>query len=421
MDKKTVFKQIIKEFHERNLPETYSRDLQIPDTKKIVSLIGSRRSGKTFYFYNRIKDLLAKEDLTQILYINFEDDRIMPLVLNELNLIIEAYFELYPDNTKKRLHFFFDEIQNIPEWELFIRRLHDTMDVRIFITGSSSKLLSKEIATSLRGRTIPNYLYPLSFREYLYFEGIALEKDVEYTHERYAIKNLFQDYMRWGGFPEIALEEEALRQSILKNYYEMFIYRDLVERFSIRNISLLKNLSGYLLTNISTPFSINSYYRTIKESTQVSKETLAEYISYLEDINLIYQVPIFDPSLKKQQVNPRKIYCIDQGLRGAVAFQFSKDSGRLAENIAFIELKRRSYEVYYWKDSKEVDFIARDMNGNLKAINVSYTNEIDARETEGLREFAKTRDAELIILTEDLEETENDIRFIPLWKWLLHL
>ena len=419
MDTKTAFKQIIKEFHEKELPKTYSRELKIADTRKIVSLIGSRRSGKTFYLYELMKDIRNNADVSQVLYINFEDDRIMPLEPGDLNIIIEAYFELYPENTDKTLYFFFDEIQNIAGWEIFVRRLNDTTDTHIFVTGSSSKLLSKEIATSLRGRTIPFYLYPLGFREYLHFKGIDLEKDWEYGMKRYAVKKMFEEYMRWGGFPEIALEDETLRQSILKNYYEMFIYRDLVERFSIRNTSLLKGLASYLLTNISNLFSVNSYYKAVKENTQVSKETLAEYVSHLEDIGLIWQVPFFSHSLKSRQVNPRKIYCIDQGLRGAVAFQFSKDTGRLAENITFIELKRRNYDVFYWKGKKEVDFITRNEDGKLQAINVSYTNDINPRETEGLYEFSKLNDAELILLTEEIEKEEDGIRFVPLWKWLL--
>lgn len=419
MGKKTAFKQIIKEFHEKEFPETYSRELKIADTRKIISLIGSRRSGKTFYFYELIKGIINNADVSQVLYINFEDDRIMPLELSDLNYIVEAYFELYPENTDKILYFFFDEIQNITGWEMFVRRLHDTTDTRIFVTGSSSKLLSKEIATSLRGRTIPFYLYPLGLREYLHFKGIDLEKGWEYGTKRYAVKKMFSEYMRWGGFPEIALEDETLRQSILRNYYEMFIYRDLVERFSIRNISLLKGLASYLLTNISNLFSVNSYYKAVKENTQVSKETLAEYVSHLEDIGLIWQVPFFSHSFKSQQVNPRKIYCIDQGLRGAVAFQFSKDTGRLAENITFIELKRRNYDVYYWKGKKEVDFVARSEDGKLQALNISYTNDINPRETEGLHEFSKINDAELILLTEDVEKEEDGISFVPLWKWLL--
>lgn len=421
MEKKDQFKQIIKEFHEKRIPEVYKRELYIPETRKIVSLIGSRRSGKTFFFYQLISDLREKIDVSQVTYINFEDDRILPLELKDLNLLLEAYFELYPENTEKTVYFFFDEIQNIGDWEIFVRRIHDTVDSRIFVTGSSSKLLSKEIATSLRGRTLPFYVYPLSFREFLSFKGVEAGENTEYSSKRYLVKNLFEEYMLWGGFPEIVLEDESLRQMILNNYYEMFIYRDLVERYSIRNITLLKNISKYLLTNISAPFSRRSYYNVLKNSMSVGKDTLGEYVSYLEDINLVYLVPIFSYSLKKQQVNPPKIYCIDTGLRSAVAFRFSGDCGKIAENIVFIELKRRGYEIFYWKDHKEVDFVIKDISGKLTAINVSYTNNIENREIDGLKEFVGKFDADLILLTKDLGKTVEGIDFIPLWKWIINI
>lgn len=423
MTKKEMFKYIIKEFHEARLPELYERKLTIPETQKVISLIGLRRAGKTFYFYQLINNLIEDSiNPSQILYINFEDDRILPLNVKDLNTVLEAYYELYPENTSETLYLFFDEIQNIHNWELFIRRVHDKKNARIYITGSSSKLLSKEIATSLRGRTLSYYLFPLSFEEFLRFRQVTLNKDFEYTDARFKVKKLFSEYLGGGGFPEVVLEAEELRQDILRNYFEMFIYRDLVERFSIRNISLLKSLVKFLITNIGTTFSVNSFYRTIKKDMPVGKDTLMEYLSYLEDINLIYLVPIFSYSLKKQQVNPRKVYCIDNGLRNAVSFMFSKDEGRLAENLVFLELKRRNKEPYYWKNKGEVDFIVKDRDSSLTAINVSYTDEIDERETKALLEFAdefSPKVKELILLTKDLEKTEGRIKIIPLWKWLI--
>jgi uncharacterized protein len=424
MTKKEMFKYIIKEFHEARLPELYERKLTIPETQKVISLIGLRRAGKTFYFYQLINNLIEGSiNPSQILYINFEDDRILPLNVKELNTILEAYYELYPENIDETLYLFFDEIQNIDNWELFIRRVHDRKNARIFITGSSSKLLSKEIATSLRGRTLSYYLFPLSFEEFLRFRQVTLNKDFEYTDARFRVKKLFSEYLYGGGFPEVVLEAEELRQDILRNYFEMFIYRDLVERFSIRNTSLLKSLVKFLITNIGTTFSVNSFYRTIKKDMPVGKDTLMEYLSYLEDINLVYLVPIFSYSLKKQQVNPRKVYCIDNGLRNAVSFMFSKDEGRLAENLVFLELKRRNKEPYYWKNKGEVDFVIKDRDSSLTAINVSYTDEIDERETKALLEFAdefSPKVKELILLTKDLEKTEGRIKIIPLWKWLIH-
>jgi hypothetical protein len=423
MTKKEMFKYIIKEFHEARLPELYERKLTIPETQKVISLIGPRRAGKTFYFYQLINNLIEDSiNPSQILYINFEDDRILPLNVKELNTILEAYYELYPENTSETLYLFFDEIQNIDNWELFIRQVHDKKNARIYITGSSSKLLSKEIATSLRGRTLSYYLFPLSFEEFLRFRQVTLNKDFEYTDARFKVKKLFSEYLVGGGFPEVVLEAEELRQDILRNYFEMFIYRDLVERFSIRNTSLLKSLVKFLITNIGTTFSVNSFYRTIKKDMPVGKDTLMEYLSYLEDINLVYLVPIFSYSLKKQQVNPRKVYCIDNGLRNAVSFMFSKDEGRLAENLVFLELKRRSKEPYYWKNKGEVDFVVKDRDSSLTAINVSYTDDIDERETKALLEFAdefSPKVKELILLTKDLEKTEGRIKIIPLWKWLM--
>ena len=423
MNRMAVFKYLIKEFHEFEFPEIITRELVIPQTNKIISLVGSRRVGKTFYFYQLINNLLDKGVSKEcILYVNFEDDRLLPLKTEELNDLLEAYYELYPDLKNKKKYFFFDEIQNVKNWEIFVRRIVDKEKVEMYITGSSSKLLSKEIATSLRGRTLTFYLYPLSFKEFLRFKNVQVEKDVSYSTKRFKIKHLFKEYLEYGAFPEV-VKSEKLKQDILSNYFEMVIYRDLVERFSIRNINLLKMLSKYLITNVSSKFSINSYYKSLKQETKVSKETILEYLSHLSDINLIHLVPIFSYSLKVQQVNPSKAYCIDTGLRNAVSLRFSEDEGRLAENVVFIELKRKGHEVFYWRNSKEVDFVVKEKNNKLTALNVSYTDEIDEREITSLQEFktnytSKLKD--LIILTKDIEEKKGNITLIPLWKWLLN-
>jgi predicted AAA+ superfamily ATPase len=393
VNKVTEFKYIIKEFHEFDFPKIMPRDLNIPETSKIISIIGSRRAGKTFYFYQIIQNLL-KNDISKenILYINFEDDRLLPLEVDELNDLMEAYYELYPDSKKQKKYFFFDEIQNIKNWEIFVRRICDKEKIKIYITGSSSKLLSKEIATSLRGRTLTFHLHPLSFNEFLKFKNIKMEKNYEYSSQRFK----------------------------LSDYYEMFIYRDLVERFSIRNTRLLKMLTKYLITNISSIFSINSYYNYTKKEMKVSKETILEYISHLSDINLIYLVPIFSYSLKVQQVNPSKTYCIDTGLRNAVALKFSEDVGRLTENIVYIELKRRGKEIFYWKNKQEIDFVIKEKNNKLTAINVNYTDKINEREIKGLQEFQKeykSKISRLIILSKNLEEKKEEINIIPLYQF----
>ena len=423
--KKDVFKFLIKEFHESQFIEALPRDLEIKSTKKITSLIGSRRAGKTFFFYQLMEKLAEEKKMAKerIVYINFEDDRLLPLTVIDLNDLLEAYYELYPSNKGKEIYFFFDEIQNIKNWEIFVRRLNDKEKAKIFVTGSSSKLLSKEIATALRGRTLTFQLFPLSFKEFLRFRGIKTDKNAEYSSARFKIKKSLEEYLEFGGFPEVALEEQiALKRKILNNYFEMFIYRDLVERFSIRNTTLLKTLVKYLITNFSSVFSINAYYKSISKEMPVGKDTILEYLSHLEDINLIYLLPIFSYSVKKQQLNPKKAYCVDNGLRNAVAFKFSKDTGRLAENTVFIELKRREKEIFYWKNKNETDFIIKNTDNSLEAINVSYTNEINEREINSLREFKKEfkKTKKLTLITKDIEKKENGINFIPLWKWLIY-
>ncbi len=421
MSKKEVFKRIIKEFHERALPVVFERDIGVPDTKQILSIIGVRRSGKTFLCFTMIKKLLMTIEKQRILYINFEDDRLLPLKSTDLNDLLEGYYELYPENKEKEVFLFFDEVQNAQGWELFLRRIYDHEKVRIVITGSNAKLLSKEIATSLRGRTIALQVMPLSFKEFLAFKGITLEKHVDYSTQRFTIKKLLEEYLLFGGFPEVITVKEPLKQKTLQTYFELIVFRDVVERFSVRNTSLLKTVAKYLATNIGNLLSVNAYYESLKETTALSKETLFEYLSHLQDAQFTYLLPLFDYSLKKQQANPKKIYCIDTGLRNTISFLFSQDICRLAENVVFLELLRREQEVHYWKGKGEVDFITKLPNRDLEALNVTYTDDYLERELQALYECKeKVKNIKTFtLITKDTERKEKGVRCIPLWKWLL--
>ena len=429
MDKKNTFKLIIKEFHESKLPEIKERDLGLPQkTNKIITLSGPRRAGKTYYFYQIIKKLKEKIDFSRIIYVDFEDDRLFPLAIKDLDDLMEAYFELYPENKAKEIYYFFDEIQNIDNWEIFIRRIYDKEKAKIFLTGSSSKLLSREIATSLRGRTLNYQIFPLSFKEFLNFKGVKPDKNSAYSKIRFQIKKLFQEYAIFGGFPEVVLESDDLKMAVLKNYYDLIIYRDLVERFAVRNVNFLKSLSKYLLTNVSAPFSINGYHQNLEKPLRPAKETVLEYLSYLQEIELVFLLPIFSYSLKTQQVNPKKNYVVDNGLRNAVCFRFSEDFGRLLKNLVFVELKRRNKEIYYYKQKRECDFVV--MN-NLKASQaIQVTQELNKnnkeREVGGLIEVMRKYQIERgLVLVQDLKEetkekiNNKEIKFVSLWKWLL--
>ena len=331
--KKEIFKLIIKEFQESSLPDIFNRDLEISlSSKKIITIYGPRRCGKSFYFLSLIKKLLQKGiPKKRILYVSFEDDRILPLDFQELTLLLEAYFELFPENKEEEIFLFFDEIQNIKDWEIFVRRIYEKEKVKIFITGSSSKLLSYEIATSLRGRTISYPLYPLNFREFLSFKGEIIKKDFEYTEKRFKIKKYLEEYLEWGSFPEIVLENDLiLKRKILSEYFNLLVYRDLKDRYSIENTYLIKDLLKSLFTNISSYFSVNSYFKATAQRMPLSRQTLSFYLSCVQETQYFSSLPIFSYSLKVQKVNPKKIICLDNGLRSAVALKFSQDFGKFA-------------------------------------------------------------------------------------------
>ncbi|MHA1274334.1 MAG: ATP-binding protein [Promethearchaeota archaeon] len=381
--------------------------------KEIIDIVGIRRSGKSSLLILLMRKLKLKE--SQILYVNFED----PSFSNHLDMeLIEKIWQIYriKINQKEKPYIFFDEIQVVPNWEKWVKKIRDMELAYIFITGSSSRLMNKEYATSLTGRHISFTLFPLSYKEYLRFNGFKIPKsEKEIIKNNIMLRKYFDEYLIKGGFPEIVITKN---EYLLKNYFEDILYKDIILRHEIRNPNLLRRLAGYCLTNIAQSISLNS----LKNIFKVSFDTIRSYIDYLEESQLIFLLPIFSYSLKVQEVNPKKIYCIDNGLRNTVSFKFSKDEGKLAENIVFLELKRREKEIFYWKNTQEVDFIVKNIDGSLLALNVSYTDNIPEREIKGLIEFKnkfQQHVKELILLTKDTEKISKGIKFIPIWKWLL--
>ena len=421
-----TFKNIIQDFHNRPLPLFKNRQIQIPlDTAKIITLIGSRRAGKTYLMYQIISQIMETHAKQNIIYINFEDERLMDENLN-LGDIMDAYFELYPE-TKKEIWFFFDEIENINGWEKFVRRVYDNYSKNIFITGSSSKLLDKEIASSLRGRAITYEIFPLSFSEYLSFRDIN-HHDTNSTRNRAKIVNAFNDYLMNGSFPETVFLNSEIRKKTLQTYFNVMIYRDIIERHKLTNLTAVKYFIKKAIANTSNRISINKIFNELKsQSVKVSKESLYEYMEYAQDCYMLYFMNIYDLSLAKQSVNEKKMYCIDNGLINASTFKLSKDFGRLLENLVFLELRRRNNEIYYHSGKKECDFILTREQEPHTAIQVTYNFDetTRAREISGLNEaMTKYNLPEGIILTIE-QETEFDyehkrIKVIPVWKWLLN-
>lgn len=423
MNKETIKKLIILA-QEREVTLA-KRDTQIYFSGKINTIIGSRRAGKTYFMYQMINHLKT-DNKDRLIYLNFEDERLFPIKKEELDLILDAYYELYPENKDEKLYIFFDEIQEVPFWETFLRRLYDQENVEICVTGSSSKLLSKEIATGLRGRTLTHYIFPYSFKEFLKVKGVTLKRNFEYTPIRHKIKNLLIEYIEFGGFPEIADKDQILKTKILQEYFDLIFYKDLVDRYKIRNFATVKEMLLYLVNNFSSYFSTNKYYNTLKsQGKKISKNTLFTYLACAEDINFVFMILKYG-KLKEQFANPKKIYVIDTGLINAISFKFSQNIGRLYENVVLIELKRRDRDVYYWKNKYECDFLSVQGEVAKEAIQVCYelTDQNKDREVNGLIEtMEEFKLKEGLIITGDLEgeerEVDKKIVYKPLWKWLL--
>ena len=417
---KEIFKILINDFFEKKL-NVIKRDIDIPlNSNKIVSLVGVRRCGKTYIFYDLIDKLRKEVDTKNIVYINFEDDRLSSISSENLNDLIEAYFEMYPHKRDEKVYLFFDEIQEVSGWEKFIRRVYDTLNVQIFITGSSAKMLSKEIASNLRGRTITYEVYPLSFNEYLRFKNI--EVNLYSSSSLSFVKNAFNSYLIEGGFPEIVLEEnEDLKSRILRDYVDLIIYRDIIERYNIKNLSLLKFLIRYFFSNPSALISFNKLYNELKsQGYKLTKDTLYEYFSYLNDAFVLFLVPIFRNSIKEELRNPKKGFIVDNGFNYIFDTSISKEYLKLYENLVFLHLKRDFDEIYYLKDNQEVDFY---LPKTQTIINVSYDISNPStlrREIKSLKEFINSKNINKAYLITNSEEKEIEgIKILPLWKFIL--
>ncbi|MEA3351562.1 MAG: ATP-binding protein [Chloroflexota bacterium] len=378
----------------------------------IVIITGLRRAGKSTLLAQ-----LAKKYLKNNYYfINFDDDRLLDFNLKDFSLLDEVLLESFGEQDI----YLFDEIQNIPEWERYVRRLHDT-GKKIFITGSNASLLSQELGTRLTGRHVNLELYPFSFREYLCFKNqeALLESKISTKQKNYLIK-YSNDYLQTGGIPDFLKYQ---KKEILKHLYENILYRDIVARYNIVGSKNLKELALFLATNVSSLVSFNKLKNNLKLK---SSTTVKNYIDYLENAWLFFIVNVFDYSVKRQQIAPKKVYIIDNGLRNTVGFKFSKDTGRLMENVVFLSLRHREKEIFYYKTEQnhEVDFYVRSEKKLIQVSHAFNTNDLKIRETRSLLEAFDELDVDdLIIVTErdkgQINKDGKSIQVVPLYEWLL--
>lgn len=376
-------------------PRDITKKIDLLDTH-VKILTGIRRSGKSTVLLQ-----LARQ-YPKFNFFNFEDPRLSNFDVNDF-FKLEKIFE---ENGAKEI-FFFDEIQNVEAWEKYVRVLHDKKK-KVVITGSNAKILSKELGTSLTGRQISYEIFPFSFSEFL--AHLKLKANV----------NTFSDYLNLGGMPEYL---NSGKRDVLLNLYDDLIYRDIVVRHSLRNPKVVREMGVFLATNTGKEFSFANLTKTFELG---STNTAIAYISYFEDAYMFFAVPRFSYSLKQQAKNPKKIYCVDTGLASNLSMSFSKDIGRLLENMVYIHLRRLTCKVFYYRKKGECDFIAVRNKKVEMVIQVCYelTSENMKREINGLLEaLVETNSREGYILTFNQKEEFNQdgkmIKAFPVWEWLL--
>ncbi len=403
----------------------------------IPVLVGPRRSGKSTLFFQLIAELRKTVPPLNIIYMNYEDDRLAPLDGRELSELLNIYRQMYHPVQDYPIYLFLDEVQNVPQWDQTVRRIYETeSSVRLYLTGSNSKMLSREIATTLRGRTISQQIFPLSFKEYLLFHNIQIPdiQNFQYSPRKDRLLFAFENYLKYGGFPEVVLtKDDQIKERILKEYLNTIFFRDIVERYAIRNYKTMDILIKILTRHMAAMFSFGKLRDSLKSiGLSISKNTLIEYLSYIEEAFLGSSVSIYSYSIKDQFQYPRKFYLVDDGLYQASSFLKSEDYGRLLENLVYNTLKRIHENIYYWKDRNgyEVDFVLPDLFDNKEAfplIQVCYSldnEDIVKREVRALvkasREFKINRG--LIITRDRWDEWEKDgvvIKVVPFIHWVL--
>lgn len=411
MNQKPVIRKIIADYHSKPPKKWIERNLQLPlDINKIVTVTGPRRSGKSATLELMAQSLkFSGIKPTQILYINFEDER-LNIRQQDLDTLLQVFAEMYPNQDLSTCYFLFDEIQNVEGWEKFVRRVYDSVSYHVYITGSNSKLLSTEIATELRGRTLTFELLTLSFNEYLRFK--KFENDQQDTASLAKNQSYFMQFVQEGGFPEVALLPETFHKNMLQDYFNVMMYRDMVERYNFTNLSVLKYFLKRMYESVGKPLSVNKIYHDLKsQNYNVSKNSLYEFLEAAQAIYMCVEANKFHASILKQELSEKKYYAIDNGLLQALTYDFKDNFGLLFENMIFLELRKYGYKCYYYKDKKECDLVIQLPNGDLLPAQVCFdisNTDTAKREYAGLLEACKAVGArEGLIFTESHENTLN--------------
>ncbi len=420
----------IEDWYGKELPLLLPRELKTAQIEgKVTCIVGPRRAGKTYYFFQLMKPVKEVS-----LYLDFEDSALLTVKFDEVQEIVNLFTEI---TGKEPKYIFLDEIQNLDKWETAVRTLLDRTPYNIFVTGSSSKLLSREIATQLRGRSLTYVLLPFSFSEFLNAKNVEL-KNVFTQVEQARIKNYLRDYLELGGFPEVVLKED-LREKILKEYFDTIFFRDFVERHELKSLGIARFIFSFVFQNFASEISVNKIVNYLKsEGKKFGKNTIYSYVEKLQDTQAVFFVNRISGKIYVKESWPRKAYICDSGI--STIFRFSEDIGKLMENAVFLELKRKQnenplLEIYYYRDyqQREVDFVLKRGLAVEQLIQVTYASDragIGKREAEALLKVSSEfKCKNLTIITWDyegelaltVENKHKQINCIPLWKWLIKI
>ena len=430
--RKDIFKSLIA-IRQNEIPfDVIERDVKLPiNRKKIITVPGVRRCGKSTMLEIAVNNLVREGVPSEnILWIGFDDERLINMSSEELDDVIVAYMEMFPDIPIKDVHMFFDEIQLIKDWEYFVLRTYKSYCKNIYICGSNATMLSSELGSALRGYPLEYETYPLSFHEFCRFKGIVTDSFLEQDKAR--LKSAFETYNQASAFPEIVLTSSKLEQlKLLHGYFDTMILRDLAEHYQITNIGVVRYFIKRIMANLTKPTSINAIYNDIKsQGLKVSKDDLYLWADYACSIFLFMRIAKYDRSLSKERRSLDKFYCIDNGLRNAILMPQSNDRGKNLENTVFMQLNRNklpSDKISYYQGNTECDFVLQREERVILLIQVTWSiadDETRKREIKGLQEASSITGCDnLLIITNDEKDSFHikgkHINVMPVWEWLL--
>ena len=429
---KDVIKSLIA-IKQNEIPfDVIDRDIKLPiNKKKIITVPGVRRCGKSTLMMIAINELVKggvpKEN---ILWLGFDDERLVNLSSEDLDVVIASYMEMYPDVPINEVHMFFDEIQLIPDWEYFVLRIYKTYCKNIYICGSNATMLSTELSSALRGYPLEYETYPLSFHEYCRFKGIKVNIYLE--QDKAKLRNSFVEYNQSSAFPEVVLaDSESDKLKLLHGYFDTMLLKDLAEHYNISNTEVVRYFVKRIMGNLTKPTSINSIYNDIRsQGLKVSKNDLYQWANYICDIFMFIRIPKFERSLIKEHNSQPKYYFIDNGMRNVVLLSTSNDMGKYLENTVFLHINRNKMpneKITYFQGNGECDFVLQTDEIVTALYQVTWNmsdSDTRTREINGLLEASsQTGCKNLYIITKDEEDIitkdNKQINILPAWKWLL--